>query len=181
MKASTSLATSTATSVSRVYVCSKKLFCYALYWLACCQWCFTTILWVSMTMRRPYMHYHLRHQPSILKWWLPIFSVFVTCFKWSLSCSSTVKYLAFLRKRMNTNPSRGPYHFRAPSRIFWRTVRGENEMLLQTWKFNTREKFLNWDVVRVSFEELTHLLWQKLINSVEVIEKFTHRNCLTVL
>lgn len=37
----------------------------------------------------------------------------------------TVKYLAFLRKRMNTNPSRGPYHFRAPSRIFWRTVRGE--------------------------------------------------------
>ncbi|KAK9410639.1 60S ribosomal protein L13a [Crotalus adamanteus] len=24
---------------------------------------------------------------------------------------------------MNTNPSRGPYHFRAPSQIFWRTVR----------------------------------------------------------
>lgn len=38
---------------------------------------------------------------------------------------SPVKFLAFLRKRMNTNPSRGPYHFRAPSRIFWRTVRGE--------------------------------------------------------
>uniref|UniRef100_H3BIK6 Large ribosomal subunit protein uL13 n=1 Tax=Latimeria chalumnae TaxID=7897 RepID=H3BIK6_LATCH len=38
--------------------------------------------------------------------------------------SSCVKYLSFLRKRMNTNPSRGPYHFRAPSRIFWRTVRG---------------------------------------------------------
>ncbi|KAJ4939157.1 hypothetical protein JOQ06_028618 [Pogonophryne albipinna] len=35
-----------------------------------------------------------------------------------------LKYLAFLRKRMNTNPSRGPFHFRAPSRIFWRTVRG---------------------------------------------------------
>ncbi|XP_064222841.1 large ribosomal subunit protein uL13-like [Aotus nancymaae] len=35
-----------------------------------------------------------------------------------------LKYLAFLRKRMNTNPSRGPYHFRAPSRIFWRSVRG---------------------------------------------------------
>lgn len=52
-------------------------------------------------------------------------------FTWSLSkphttpFSSVVKYLAFLRKRMNTNPSRGPYHFRAPSRIFWRTVRGE--------------------------------------------------------
>ncbi|NXL74314.1 RL13A protein, partial [Leptocoma aspasia] len=36
-----------------------------------------------------------------------------------------LKFLAFLRKRMNTNPSRGPFHFRAPSRIFWRTVRGQ--------------------------------------------------------
>jgi len=35
-----------------------------------------------------------------------------------------LKYLAFLRKRMNTKPSKGPYHFRAPSKIFWRTVRG---------------------------------------------------------
>uniref|UniRef100_G3RVV2 Large ribosomal subunit protein uL13 n=1 Tax=Gorilla gorilla gorilla TaxID=9595 RepID=G3RVV2_GORGO len=35
-----------------------------------------------------------------------------------------LKYLAFLRKRMNTNSYRGSYHFRAPSRIFWRTVRG---------------------------------------------------------
>ncbi|XP_055274691.1 60S ribosomal protein L13a-like [Moschus berezovskii] len=35
-----------------------------------------------------------------------------------------LKYLAFLRKRMNTKPSRGPYHFRAPSCICWRTVRG---------------------------------------------------------
>ncbi|XP_046848971.1 60S ribosomal protein L13a-like [Xenia sp. Carnegie-2017] len=35
-----------------------------------------------------------------------------------------LKYLDFLRKRMNTKPSRGPFHFRAPSKIFWRTVRG---------------------------------------------------------
>ncbi|VDL11679.1 unnamed protein product [Hymenolepis diminuta] len=35
-----------------------------------------------------------------------------------------LKYHEFLRKRMNTNPSRGPYHFRAPAKIFWRTVRG---------------------------------------------------------
>uniref|UniRef100_A0A8D1C5P0 60S ribosomal protein L13a n=1 Tax=Sus scrofa TaxID=9823 RepID=A0A8D1C5P0_PIG len=34
------------------------------------------------------------------------------------------KYLAFLHKRINTNPSRGPYHFGARSCIFWRTVRG---------------------------------------------------------
>uniref|UniRef100_A0A2R8Z8W8 Large ribosomal subunit protein uL13 n=1 Tax=Pan paniscus TaxID=9597 RepID=A0A2R8Z8W8_PANPA len=34
-----------------------------------------------------------------------------------------LKYLAFLRKRMNTNSYRGSYHFRARSRIFWRTVR----------------------------------------------------------
>ena len=35
-----------------------------------------------------------------------------------------VKYAQFARKRMNTNPSRGPYHFRSPARIFWRTIRG---------------------------------------------------------
>jgi len=35
-----------------------------------------------------------------------------------------LKYLDFLKKRHNTNPARGPYHFRAPSKIFWRTVRG---------------------------------------------------------
>jgi large subunit ribosomal protein L13Ae len=35
-----------------------------------------------------------------------------------------VKFGEFLRKRCNTNPVRGPYHFRSPSRIFWRTVRG---------------------------------------------------------
>lgn len=34
------------------------------------------------------------------------------------------KYLSFLRKRMATNPKKGPIHYRAPARIFWRTVRG---------------------------------------------------------
>jgi len=33
-------------------------------------------------------------------------------------------YHIFLRKHMNTNPRRGPIHYRAPARIFWRTVRG---------------------------------------------------------
>ena len=35
-----------------------------------------------------------------------------------------LKYLEFLRKRCNINPSRGPFHFRAPSKIFTRIVRG---------------------------------------------------------
>ncbi|XP_033127864.1 60S ribosomal protein L13a-like [Anneissia japonica] len=35
-----------------------------------------------------------------------------------------LKYLDFLRKRCNTKPSRGPYHLRAPSKMFWRVVRG---------------------------------------------------------
>ena len=34
-----------------------------------------------------------------------------------------LKYLDFLKKRCNVKPSRGPFHFRAPSKIFWRTVR----------------------------------------------------------
>merc|ERR1712226_382823 len=35
---------------------------------------------------------------------------------------SKLKYLSFLRKRCNVNPARGPYHHRAPSRIFFRAV-----------------------------------------------------------
>merc|ERR1711994_173460 len=35
-----------------------------------------------------------------------------------------LKYLKFLRLRCNVKPTRGPFHFRAPSKIFWRTVRG---------------------------------------------------------
>lgn len=35
-----------------------------------------------------------------------------------------MKYERFLRKRMNTQPKKGPIHFRAPARILWRTVRG---------------------------------------------------------
>merc|ERR1712234_87479 len=35
-----------------------------------------------------------------------------------------LKYLDFLKKRCNVLPLRGPFHFRAPSKIFLRTVRG---------------------------------------------------------
>uniref|UniRef100_A0A6U0SH41 60S ribosomal protein L13a n=1 Tax=Eucampia antarctica TaxID=49252 RepID=A0A6U0SH41_9STRA len=35
-----------------------------------------------------------------------------------------VKYAQFRKKRMNTNPGRGPFHFRSPARIVWRTIRG---------------------------------------------------------
>ncbi|KAL0228039.1 hypothetical protein RCL1_004182 [Eukaryota sp. TZLM3-RCL] len=34
------------------------------------------------------------------------------------------KYLAYLRKRHATNPTRGQFHYRAPSRMVWRAVRG---------------------------------------------------------
>eukprot|EP00727_Mastigamoeba_balamuthi_P004314 m51a1_g13880 putative 60S ribosomal protein L13 (207) ;mRNA; r:650206-651433 len=35
-----------------------------------------------------------------------------------------LKFESFLQKKVNTNPRRGPFHERAPSRIFWRAVRG---------------------------------------------------------
>ena len=35
-----------------------------------------------------------------------------------------MKFLRFLRKKMNTNPARGPFHFRAPSQILRRAIRG---------------------------------------------------------
>merc|ERR1712193_359843 len=27
-------------------------------------------------------------------------------------------------KRMNSNPRKGPFHYRSPAKIFWRTIRG---------------------------------------------------------
>lgn len=35
-----------------------------------------------------------------------------------------LKYNEFLRKKTLTQPAHGPFHLRAPSKIFWRTVRG---------------------------------------------------------
>merc|ERR1712060_674470 len=35
-----------------------------------------------------------------------------------------LKFLDKLRKRTNTNPAHGPSHFRAPSRVFYRVIRG---------------------------------------------------------
>ncbi|EEC50532.1 predicted protein [Phaeodactylum tricornutum CCAP 1055/1] len=35
-----------------------------------------------------------------------------------------VKYAQFRRLHMNTNPGRGPFHFKSPAMMVWRTVRG---------------------------------------------------------
>ena len=35
-----------------------------------------------------------------------------------------MKWARFLRKKTNTNHNRGPFHYRAPGKFFWRTVRG---------------------------------------------------------
>ncbi|KAI9563819.1 hypothetical protein GHT06_011285 [Daphnia sinensis] len=43
-----------------------------------------------------------------------------------------LKFLSFLRKRCNVNPARGPFHHRAPSKIFKRAVRGM--LPYKTWR-----------------------------------------------
>ncbi|URE48861.1 60S ribosomal protein [Musa troglodytarum] len=44
---------------------------------------------------------------------------------WFLAArTSASPYLRFLRNRMNTKPSHGPIHFRAPVKILWRLIRG---------------------------------------------------------
>lgn len=35
-----------------------------------------------------------------------------------------VKYTQFRQKHMNTNPGRGPFHFKSPAKMVWRTIRG---------------------------------------------------------
>merc|ERR1719171_879120 len=37
---------------------------------------------------------------------------------------SKLKYAAFRKKRMNSNPRFGPYHYRAPAKMLWRVIRG---------------------------------------------------------
>ena len=53
--------------------------------------------------------------------------VLVRCEEMVISGSlirNQTKYAQFRQKKMNTNPSRGPFHFRSPARLVWRTIRG---------------------------------------------------------
>merc|ERR550539_1675838 len=53
--------------------------------------------------------------------------VIVRCDEMVISGSLTrnkVKYAQFRKKRMNTNPGKGPYHYKSPARMVWRTIRG---------------------------------------------------------
>lgn len=53
--------------------------------------------------------------------------VVVRCEEINISGSlyrNKLKYASFRKKKMNSNPKQGPLHYRAPSKQFWRTVRG---------------------------------------------------------
>ncbi|KAG2182267.1 hypothetical protein INT43_007194 [Umbelopsis isabellina] len=53
--------------------------------------------------------------------------VIVRCEELNVSGSffrNKLKYHAYLNKRCIVNPNRGPFHFRAPSRIFYKALRG---------------------------------------------------------
>ena len=52
---------------------------------------------------------------------IPFYSLFSCVFA---VVRNKAKFMQFLNKRTATNPKRGPIHYRAPSRMFWRTVRG---------------------------------------------------------
>ena len=52
--------------------------------------------------------------------------VLVRCEEMNISGSfirNKLLFMSFLKKRKNTNPNLGPFHFRAPSRMVWRTIR----------------------------------------------------------
>mmetsp|Transcript_2262 Transcript_2262/g.3151 ORF Transcript_2262/g.3151 Transcript_2262/m.3151 type:complete len:202 (-) Transcript_2262:129-734(-) len=53
--------------------------------------------------------------------------VIVRCDQMCVSGSlvrNRVKYAQFRKKHMNTNPRKGPFHFKSPARMVWRTIRG---------------------------------------------------------
>jgi large subunit ribosomal protein L13Ae len=53
--------------------------------------------------------------------------VIVRCDQMVISGSlvrNRVKYAQFRNKSMNTNPRKGPFHFKSPAMMVWRTIRG---------------------------------------------------------
>merc|ERR1712161_15200 len=53
--------------------------------------------------------------------------VIVRCDEMAVSGSlvrNRVKYAQFRKKRCNTNPRQGPFHFKGPAKMVWRTIRG---------------------------------------------------------
>merc|ERR1712098_987942 len=62
-----------------------------------------------------------------------------------------LKYHAYLRKMTRYNPTRGgPFHFRAPSRIFYKTVRGMIPQALRVLRLKPGRKYCT--VGRLSHE-----------------------------
>ena len=68
----------------------------------------------------------------VVKIWLSIKLIYFFYFR------NKLKFLRFLRKRCNVNPARGPFHHRAPSKIFKRSVRGM--LPYKTWRGRTALK-----------------------------------------
>lgn len=54
---------------------------------------------------------------------LTSFLVVTVCSR-STVVRNKVKYAQFRKKAMNTNPGKGPFHFKSPSLMVWRTIRG---------------------------------------------------------
>lgn len=70
-----------------------------------------------------FMNGHLN--PNILLFSFSFFLIVSFCFLFVCSVMRNKnKFMAFLNKRCNTNPKLGPFHYRSPSMIVWRAVRG---------------------------------------------------------
>jgi large subunit ribosomal protein L13Ae len=64
--------------------------------------------------------------------------IIVRCEKIEISgkhIKNKFKFLSRFKKRTNTNPRHGPFHFRSPSQIFWKCLRG---MISHKTKTGTR-------------------------------------------
>nr|UXY87798.1 60S ribosomal protein L13A [Cryptomonas curvata] len=53
--------------------------------------------------------------------------VILNCEKIEISgkqIKNKLKYFSLFKKRTTTNPKKGPFHFKSPSQIFWKVIRG---------------------------------------------------------
>mmetsp|Transcript_34698 Transcript_34698/g.83846 ORF Transcript_34698/g.83846 Transcript_34698/m.83846 type:complete len:256 (-) Transcript_34698:743-1510(-) len=59
-------------------------------------------------------------------WFLSLSTLFLTFYPFTpkTEVRNRVKYAQFRRKHMNTNPRKGPFHFKSPAMMVWRTIRG---------------------------------------------------------
>ena len=78
-----------------------------------------------------------------------------------------VKYAQFRRKHMNTNPRKGPFHFRSPARMLWRTIRGMVPHKTQRGS-NALANLATYEGVPVPYDKMKRLVVPEALQAIRL-------------